>query len=230
MGQGTATGAPAVVSDPVLAPAGTPSPEQTPPPAPEATPPTTPPAPVDVTRLQQAYTQASQLNSVYRKELGLPSTATEADVRNAIARLRAPASSTITDPVVLEALGRARETQWNANRQLYGETADVAKQLREAILTTDDPDEIVQLVHRAVTAQQTQAPAPAASAPPSTPPAGEPEPAAQPPADIPLTFGETIDLGDAKPDIDMEDLRGSGRPEDFFKRLAGKIRLPGAAS
>lgn len=223
----TTAGAPAVVGDPAPAPAGTPSPEQTPPPAAATTSATTPPAPANVPHLQAAYTQVSQLNSVMLRELGLQKGATEADVKAAVARMRAKeVSTTITDPTVLDALHRARETQWNANRQIYGEElTNTARQLREAIATSDDPDEIVQLLHRAVTAQQQAAPAAASAAPPPEQ-AAPAAPAAPPAQDVPMTFGSTIDLGDQKPDIDMSDLRSSGRPEDFFKRLRGKIPLP----
>ena len=138
---------------------------------------------------QAEYTQSQQAIAEIRRELGLPRTATRAEVVTAFKeRLAAPAvgePEDEPDPRIVEAEQRARAAERRMAVAIYGEafTADVIRWVNLA-RTTDDFEEFMLY---AAAFRDTHAPQ-AATVIPEAPPG--PAPVATPPADAGLPEGD----------------------------------------
>jgi hypothetical protein len=101
----------------------------------------------------RAYTQATQIASTVRRELGLPDTARPEEVQAAIAALREPrgVDEPTYDPAAQERISVLEQRVWNAARETHGdEVVDAAETLWKAGGSQGDPYEFMQQFMAAV--------------------------------------------------------------------------------
>lgn len=105
-------------------------------------------SPAPDSRIAQAeYTRATQLAATIRRELGLPKTATQAEVTAAIAALKAPPRTEDdeeVDPRVAEYEARARAAELQLTAAIYGqEFTEASIALVNLARSTDSIDELM---------------------------------------------------------------------------------------
>lgn len=211
---------------PELAPpaaAGTPdgAPPQAAPPAPVPDQPKPAPQPDGYKLLQADHTRIAQQNAAIKRELGLDTKASEAEVLAALRAQRAQEQGSDDDPVMAQREADFQERLWGMATTLYPEVAPAAREFAELVRSQGDPEAIVTAFNAAILRF-----GPDQLPPPETPPA----------AGTSLPPQPSHMEGDAPPSPDTvqaaeaEKLRGSGNVrgalEGLFQR-AGYARPRG---
>lgn len=172
---------------------------------------------------QAEYTRATQLAAAIRRELGLPKSATQAEVIAAVQARQAAEQAEETeeeelDPRIVQAQERAFQAQMRVVHAVYGEQfASDALELINAVRTSDDIEELITQIagFRDTHAPASDAPQAATAPPPA-------EPAEASPADIDMSEGERATPVQSTP---------SGRRESgVVGALRGIFEAAGAAS
>lgn len=147
----------------------------------------------------RTYTQATQIASTVRQELGLPNTATPDEVKAALAQLRQGGSGggqdylEGLDPAIQEHIIGLEERVWAQEKAIQGpEVVDAARNLFDLARTSSDPMEFVQQFIAAVQAVTS-----------------DPSEAALPTEQAPLEAG-----GQAMPDLGSGDVPLAPQPTD----------------
>lgn len=182
----------------VAPPAAPPQPDPVAAPPPEQAP-TSDPAPGSDAygSLQRAYTQVSQKNAAIAAALGIPKTSTTEQFVNAISARRqtlAQADADLaSDPRLAAQMAELRAREERLVRQQYGDAADLALNLRDAVASSASLLDIVALVdeHLAdrVASRMSAASAPAAT--PAVSPQAAPQTAPVPERQLPVEFTRT---------------------------------------
>lgn len=210
-------------SVPPAAPDGGPAPQQA---APEAPPPapSKPAPPVNVQALQAGLTRATQQNAAAKKALGLPASATEQQLLEAIAAMRTPqaAAPDLDDPQYDARWTEMREREYATAARVHSpEAVATVRQIEELALAQGSPidltDAVVELARQLAATMANGAPAPQQAAPQQGSPAQPPVPPRLPvEGDRPVPY-----------EVQLEpDERDSGNVEEaarsLFARLGGR--------
>ena len=145
-------------------------PEDQPTPAAAEQAPAKPATPVVSDKFNREFTQRSQENAAFKEALGLPRTATIAEVNEAIEALKAGAATPVeddealNDPRYLELQRRATEAEWTIARGEYGvEVADAAKDFARFVAKEKAPERVTayfyELTGRFAPTEEQEAPA-----------------------------------------------------------------------